>query len=66
MCVIQFLYSCSAGDRHLRAVIANCRNALLDGGEGATYAANTIMDLWRTVDRDDDVIEDIRNALLPS
>src|SRR5258707_719316 len=44
-------------------MVANRRNALLNGGKSAAYSANTIMDFWWTVNRDDDVIEYVRNAL---
>jgi hypothetical protein len=58
MTVICLLYGGATGDRHGRVVVADGDDTLVDQIVGSVHTADGVVNLWRAIQGDDDVIEE--------
>ena len=56
--MVCFLYRGAAGDWKGRVVVTDGGNALVEEIVGSAHAADGVVNLWRTIERDDDVVEE--------
>jgi hypothetical protein len=57
MTVIGLLYGGATGDRHGRVVVADNDDTLVDQIVGSVHTADGVVNLWRAIERNNDVVE---------
>ena len=58
MTVVCFLDGRATGDRHGRVVVADGGDTFVDKIVGSAYATDGVVNLWRAIEGDDDVVEE--------
>ena len=58
MTVIGFLYRSATADRHGGEVLTDGEDTFAEEIVGSVHSANGVVNLWRAIERDDDVVEE--------